>query len=162
MRDIDLNDDMDFQRRTWKVQRMGWAFIALILLAAMLGVMGAGLLSRTTVGDAGGTTSVDYERFGRIESPMVLRVHARSSEDGRVHVWFDQEYLAHVQLERVVPEPEAGLTTSERVGFVFQAAAPSQLVTVTFHMKMLQSGRVSGHIGTAEPVSLRIQHFIYP
>jgi hypothetical protein len=33
-REIEIDEDLDFQRRYWRVQRVGWALLALFLVAA--------------------------------------------------------------------------------------------------------------------------------
>jgi hypothetical protein len=39
--DVEINQDLDFQRRCWTVQRIGWIVMAVLVLSALLGVFGA-------------------------------------------------------------------------------------------------------------------------
>ncbi len=40
--DLDIEQDLDFERRQWHVQRVGWVVFLLILLAAFVGLLGTG------------------------------------------------------------------------------------------------------------------------
>lgn len=40
--DLKVSEDMAFQHRTWVVQRVAWAALALLLIAAMLGLFSVG------------------------------------------------------------------------------------------------------------------------
>ena len=68
--DIDLDQDIDFQQRSWKVQRVGWGLMVLFVLAGLSGLLGTGPLSNVTDGDEGGPLWLEYQRFGRLQAPM--------------------------------------------------------------------------------------------
>jgi len=72
--DLDINQDLAFQRRSWSLQRIGWGLIALVLIAALLGLFGHGPLSEATTDDPSLPIRLAYERFGRFGSPLVLRI----------------------------------------------------------------------------------------
>ncbi|MDQ6718742.1 MAG: hypothetical protein M3Z17_10420 [Gemmatimonadota bacterium] len=48
---LGIAEDMNFQRRTWMVQRVGWAIMILVCIAALFGVFGKGPLSNGHFGD---------------------------------------------------------------------------------------------------------------
>ena len=51
--DLEVGQDLDFQRREWAVQRVGWGAMALVILAALLGLFGSsGPLSRAATNAA--------------------------------------------------------------------------------------------------------------
>jgi hypothetical protein len=65
-----IGDDPRAQRRVWRVQRIGWAAMLLIVTAACAGLLGAGgPLAGTTTGGAAPGLDVTYE-------PMVRRSRA--------------------------------------------------------------------------------------
>lgn len=56
--------DLAFQRGDWRRERIGWALMTLLVVAAVLGLFGEGLLSSRTVG--GGTVfALTHERTAR-------------------------------------------------------------------------------------------------
>src|SRR5262249_33260243 len=58
-----IQEDMEFQRRSWLVQRTSWIIMALVLVAALAGLFFHGPLSHTTARNADGSVAVEYERF---------------------------------------------------------------------------------------------------
>ncbi len=75
--DLEMRQDLEFQRRMWVVQRVGWVMMALAALAALLGLFGgAGASSGATAGSREAPLSIEeYERFLRVGKPAALRVH---------------------------------------------------------------------------------------
>ena len=51
--DLEIEQDHDFQRRSWRLQRAGWIVLSLVLLAGLLGLFGSGPLAHATVGAPG-------------------------------------------------------------------------------------------------------------
>ena len=45
--DLEISPDLNFQRRSWAMQRFAWVVLALFILAALLGLFGPGPLSQT-------------------------------------------------------------------------------------------------------------------
>ena len=70
---LSLNQNLIFQKRFWRAQRIGWGVLTVALLAALLGVFGSGPLSHTTVSDASGRLTITYERFARLLAPPPTR-----------------------------------------------------------------------------------------
>jgi hypothetical protein len=82
--DLELNQDLRFQRRMWAVQRIGWAVMALVVLAGLLGLFGPGPLSSATAGKEEGPLLVEgYERFVRFRIPTTLQVRLDPLGRGR-------------------------------------------------------------------------------
>ncbi len=61
------------QRRIWKAERIGWGVLAVLLLWALAGGAGNGLLADSRLGAAG--MEMTYDRFTRrgVETPLVLQ-----------------------------------------------------------------------------------------
>jgi hypothetical protein len=162
--DLQVGEDVDFLRRAWRVQRVGWAVLVVVLLAALLGLTGTGPLSQAAAGAEGGPLRAEYERFVRANSVTDLRVHLGPGvpREGRARLWFDRQYLHKVEVTGVVPDPESVEVGSDRVTYVFLAAEAGGPVEVAFDLKPMRFGSWRGRIGAgdAEPVPLR--HFVYP
>jgi hypothetical protein len=48
-----VGESPSFQRREWRVDRVGWVVMALILVAGLVGVWGAGVHTATIDSDSG-------------------------------------------------------------------------------------------------------------
>lgn len=164
--DLEVNQDLEFQRHIWTVQRVGWVVMTLVVLAALLGLFGPGLFGRATAGNQEAPVSIEeYERFLRFEKPTTLRVHLNltAGAGGEVRVWLDREYLESVQLQQVTPQPERVEAGSDRLIYVFDVAAePDQPTAVTFNFQPDKIGPLKGQVGLAEGESLAFRQFVYP
>jgi hypothetical protein len=89
---LQITEDLDFQHRIWKLQRIGWAVMVLLILAAVLGLFGRGILSRAVVTDAQGQLSVEYSRFARFQAPVELVVRIQHAADEAPSFWISREY----------------------------------------------------------------------
>ncbi|MGC3974321.1 MAG: hypothetical protein QM771_08085 [Nitrospira sp.] len=161
-KDLEIQDDLPFQYRHWKLQRMGWWGIACILAAGLLGLFGHHPFSRTTAQTQDGMLLVTYDRFGRASSDaeVLLTVTPQKQGGGTFRVWFDSEYLDAVRVVSVSPLPLRGEARQGGRDFVMQTdAGPSTLLlSVQFQTFGVIRGRV--RINEGEPVW--ITHLVWP
>lgn len=162
--DIEIQQELRFQRRMWVVQRVGWTVMLLLVLAGLLGLFGHGPLSGATAASADGAVRVEYERFGRFKSPMSLRIHARpeAMAENALRLAIDRKYLQGVQIQRIVPEPARAEAGDEGVVYVIPLAGSGQSATVTFYLKTETIGPLSGSIEAGDGRVVTISQFIYP
>lgn len=158
---LELDQDLHFQRREWVAERIGWFTIAALLVAALLGVFGSGPLSSASSG--GDLMRIDYERFGRLLTPVKLRVQLGegASAGGVARVWIASHYLESMELQGITPEPDATEVLADRVGFAFHIAEGGPGV-VTFHMRPDRFGTLTGRVGLVDGPELRFWQFVYP
>jgi hypothetical protein len=160
----DLNQDLPFQHRTWRVQRIAWGVIALILLCAVLGSFGHGPLSRATIRDPSLPLSLDYDRLGRYQSALILRVHVheRAANQDTVRIWFSHDYLSKIEIKKILPDPEGAETSPTGMIYQFRLAQPEQRSDVMVNLEMEAIGFIEGRIGLDESHALTFRQWIYP
>ena len=73
--DLEISHELGLHHQFWVLQRFGWLLIVLIVLGAIMGLFGSGLLSQTVAGQQNSALWVEYERFWRMKSPMLVRVY---------------------------------------------------------------------------------------
>lgn len=158
---LEFDQDLQFQRREWVAERIGWFAIAALLVAALLGAFGTGLLSSASSG--GELVRIDYERFGRLLAPVKLRVQLSedASANGVARVWIASQYLDSIELQGIMPEPDATEVLADRVVFAFLIADDGS-GAVTFHMRPDRFGVLTGRVGLIDGPELRFWQFIYP
>ena len=161
--DLQINEDMEFQRRSWIVQRIGWAIFALVSLLAALGMFGDGVLSNAQAGQQEGELWLEYPRFERFEDEFQIKAHANegaaAESDIRIHV--DQNYLDGVEVNKISPEPDSELLDANGITYVFKTNGTSAF-TAQFYMIPRKVGLLSGafRLQNGEPVDF--SQFIYP
>jgi hypothetical protein len=162
---LQIDEDMEFERRSWRWQRVGWGVMALVLLAALLGLFGSGYLDRAQVGAEGSQLWMDYNRFGRLEAETTeLRVHFKSSTstDGKARLWLSREYMEGVKIMNLNPPPVSVEAGAERYTYVFSVSVEGQQSDVIFHLEPEKMGRLQGQVGLDGGPSLNFAQFVYP
>ncbi|ABG03678.1 hypothetical protein Rxyl_0708 [Rubrobacter xylanophilus DSM 9941] len=159
VRDIELAEDLGFQERMWRAQRISWAVMAALALAALLGLFGGGPLAGASAG--GGEVSVpEYERFVRFGSPTTLRVRLEPpAGGGEVRLWVEQGYLEGVRLQRITPEPAGAEAARGGVLYTFRASGGPAVVT--FDLEPDRAGLLEGSLRSGGG-SVTLRQFVYP
>lgn len=161
---LELEDDPDFQRRSWTFERIGWWVVALILLAATLGLFGRGPLSRAYVVAPDSPLALEYDRFGRLGSGSQVLIHLLpgSAREGEARVWIERSLLEGVEDLSLTPEPvEAGVGTGRAV-YRFAVRDPEAPVAVVVRYRPAGAGPLAGAIGLEGRGPIRLRQFIYP
>jgi hypothetical protein len=162
--DLEIPEDLPFQRREWLAERVAWAVMALLIAAALLGLFGNGPLSRMTAGSEAGPMWLEYQRFARLLAPAPLRVHLApgAAREGLVLVWIDRQYIDGLELQQVTPQPDRTELGAERLIFAFRRAEGDGAATITFNMRPIRPGSLSGHVGLINGPVFPLQQLVYP
>ena len=150
---LQIDEDIDFQRKEWMFQRIGVALLFLFVVAAVLGLTGmGGPLGRGEAGDASGAVRVEYERFVRRGSFSKVTLHLHGAP-GAMRFWIGAPYFERAQIDSVAPMPELVSVESNR--HVYQIRAGSADVTVTVNVKHEDAGRLEAEVGLVDGPSVR-------
>lgn len=162
--DLEIVEDLGLQHRLWRVRRIAWIVMVLVVLAALLGLFGPGLLSNVTARPRGGPLWLEYHRFERSLAPVTLRVHlgAGAGQAGKARIWLDRHYMEGMQVEHISPPPQSVETGNDRLIYVFQIADPGQATAISFHLTAQRIGLQSGRLGLSNGPPIVFSQFIYP
>jgi hypothetical protein len=159
VRDIQISQDLDFQRREWTLQRVGWLVLLAVILLAALGACGNGLLasaSRRTPNDA---LVLRYERVARHRAETLLQIDLRTPASDTLAVWLNDSYVHAVDVEDIVPEPESIVSGNGRITYYFATEANP---TITFHIKPNKLGPRPATLGLEGGPNVRFRQFVLP
>jgi hypothetical protein len=152
-----LDRQLKFHRIEWRIQRIGWIVVAMLLVLALAGLFGNGPLSHAHAD--GPTGRIDYERFVRNGSPAQLVVTPSGSR-GVSRIEITAAYLEAVRIERITPEPTAVRMQGERLLYEFDAVAPG--AAISFHIDPQQLWRHTAEVTIDGGAPLRIWQLTYP
>jgi hypothetical protein len=142
---LEIDEDAGFQRREWRLQRIGAALLGTFVIAAALGVTGmGGPVSRAEAGERGGPLFVEYSRVVRRGAKARMTLHIRGDSSGFIRFWLSAPYLEQVLVESVAPVPETATVESARRVYTIRAASPD--VAVTVEMEHQTFGRRTGEV----------------
>lgn len=123
----ELHRQMDIQRATWRVQRVGWWVLALLSIAGLAGVFGDGPVATTTA--RSGEASAQYDLIMRRDSDVHLQFEI-PSQRGRAVLTLPSGYMAQVEIAGLQPEPIVTFSNPEAHTFVFSAPFGRALVAM--------------------------------
>lgn len=160
--ELEIDQNLEHEKRFWSVQRIGWILLSLLWLAGLAGVFGSGPLAGSTA--SGPDLRLEYDRFVRYTAPQELRLHLGPAVTAqpKVRLWVDRQYLQSQQIESVVPEPESTEAGPDRLVFVLSMAEPGAPASVTLRLQTQRIGSFEGRVGVENGGSLRFHQLVYP
>jgi hypothetical protein len=164
---IEIDEDLRFQTRMWRIERIAWWGIAAILAAAVVGLFGHGPASRATLEvrdsiEPSGGMLLDYERFGRAfsESQFVFTRPAGPADGRGFTLWLSSDYLGDVEVLRITPDPDGQELVSNGVRYHFSVHQGSQ--NVTFRFKAQRPGTLSGAFRLNDGPPTTFRQWLFP
>lgn len=162
--ELEVPQDLDFQRREWFLERVGWAIMFVIAVATLLGLFGRGWLSNASVGDQGASLRVQYERFTRLLSNTAFTVTLGpgATRGDTARVWIDRDFRQSIQIVDMAPQPARVVAGPDRVTYLFLISSPARAVTVTLQFQPQHPWQHAAWIGTPGSPPLHITQFVFP
>lgn len=161
---IQINEDRGHQRREWRLERIGWLVMAILLAAGLLGLFGYGALSRSQTGEPG-NLSVDYDHLQRASAPSEYRFSVAPSliHGGKLTLRFDETLLDEVEMQSIIPEPTQVRAGPGYTEFTFaMAPAKGPPERIQFQLQHTTFGHVRGRVTADGAAPLVIDQFVYP
>lgn len=156
----EIGEDLAFEHHSWRVQRIGWALLAVVIAAGLAGLMGSGPLSNVTARD-GKSLEVEYERFVRHGAQTEIRVRMDQSRASQARVVITREFLDTSHLQRTLPEPARVQASGANAIFYFDVDANHPL-QATFVMEPVELGAHEARIAIDDGSSVSVRQFTYP
>lgn len=156
---IPIQEDMRFQRSTWKVERIGWIFLALIVVAALGGVFSHGYASKATAGTP--PFSASYERFQRQTVLTHLRVTMPADADNEARLQIGKSLRDDYDIESIEPRPMRASADDDNLVFDFDAGNSKQL-NVTLALRPHRAGLTGITLSSSDNHTLAFRAFVYP
>jgi len=144
--DLEITQDLPFQEREWRSQRIGWAVMALVVLAALLGLFGDGPLGQASAGDPAKGLGVSYARFSRFQSTTELAVRFPPESGPEVRVLLSRSFADRVTMKAIVPPPAAHEGGDDAVVYIFRPGQGQSMSSITFSYEPNSSGTLDGWV----------------
>src|SRR5688500_14447045 len=100
---LEIEEDLNLHIKGWILQRAGWGFMLLILISAVLGLFGNGILSENVIIKEG--SSVLFERFTRRNNEAEMEIISQHSS-GIIEVCLSPRFTESFKVENIIPEPK--------------------------------------------------------
>ena len=97
-------EGLEYQRSSWRVQRVGWVLMGLFLVLGLLGLFGDGPLTRAHAGNPG-ALEARYHRVWRLQTNSPIELTAMPDSAGQVAVRIEESLLSRAEIHFVSPTP---------------------------------------------------------
>jgi hypothetical protein len=162
---LQIEESESYQRRDLRVQRVGWAVLALKAIAALLGGLGQGTLAWAEQTSAEATVHVRYERLVRRHSPARLEftiAPGLAGADGRVRLWLDRSYADELEITGIQPEPADVSVTPTLLIYQFAVADGGRPVLISFSVQYDRAGMSRASAGVLPRGTVQLGQFVFP
>lgn len=128
--EVAVGEDLEFQERWWKFERIAWSFFTVVLLCTCAGLLGRGPLAVAHLQD--GYMRVQYERIARSGTPNMMEIKFTSAaiQNGRVHLYVSDSVPKELGSQRVTPSPLETSAGNDGLTYTFAATAPTAAVKI--------------------------------
>lgn len=159
-----IDEDLQFQRKQWRAERIGWAVMTLLIVAALAGAFGGGgPLSSATSATPDGRVRVKHERFARVLNPMSVEISVAQPAGARpLQIRISESYIGAMSVRSITPEPNSTALTDQMVVLVFDRSSAAGDVKVRLDLEPQTIGSVEGSVVVDGGAPLRFSHFIFP
>ena len=156
--------DLGVQRRTWRIQRIGWVVFAVLVVAALAGLFGSGPLSKTEAGSQTSGLRVEYERFARLHAPtdLVIRANRRLARNDELAIVLSGDALDGLELQSTMPPPDGTAVVPDAVVLHFRTDRQPGELKIVLHAKPRQVGLLNAQIAVRDGPAHAIRQWIYP
>jgi hypothetical protein len=151
-----------FQRREWTAQRVGWVAMALLLIAALVGLLGPGPLSATTVASEDGLVEVEYQRFAHLEADDLITISlAPATVTGdSVELQLAEDWVRSVDISGITPTPAEQVATDYGVR-LSMSTEPGAELTIQITFRASRIGPIDAGV-RFEDRTVRFDQLVYP
>jgi hypothetical protein len=160
---LEIEQNLSFQRRFWKVQRILWLLVIVLLIAAFLGFFGGeGVLQKSVAKSNESRLIVEYPAYERLKAPSSLTLTAVNTPKDTTKISVSREFLDAVQIEHITPEPDSVQADSREITYDFNVAPGMRELKVTIDMSFQEFGPVSGSFHLVDSPAVTTKQFVYP
>ena len=161
---LELDQDLRFQRREWRVQRFGWLLWAAFIAAGLAGLVGPGPFSTKQAATSDGRLVVEFDRYVHRHYPTQFRLSMQpgDEEEDSVRLHISQPLLDRVRISEIMPEPAAQEVAADGVWYEFSCKPGAESVQAVFHIEHDKIGSGTGLLQLADGQPLSAGFFVYP
>ena len=161
---LEINQDLAFQKKEWKVQKVGMYIILFLIIVSIAGFFGTGPVSYTEEGVEGGDIYAEYQRYTRRHAPNELRLKIGSNalKSDSVIISFDEAYIAEIQITSISPIPLKTYYSPGKVNYLFSLKDNVSSATIVYYFSPESTGKLNSAITINNGSSVNFSQLVYP
>jgi hypothetical protein len=159
-REFPVREDMAYQLKVWRFERVGWYGLVLLVILTLLGLFSRGPLSSRDVQSSDGRLGAKYEFFHRNGSNNAMILHLKGTPGAVLEVELGGDWLEGFDVEALHPHPVRSASAGQGMKVWVQADAEGK---ASLYLSLVSTGLGIYHSRIAMPGSaVSFDQFIFP
>lgn len=156
-----VREDMAYQLKVWRFERVGWYVLVLLVILTLLGLFSRGPLSGRDVQTSDGRLAVKYELFHRNGSTNPMVLHLKGAPQAVLEVELGGDWLEGFDVQALQPQPLRSASAGQGLKLWVQADAQGE---ASLYLSLLSEGlgTYHSHITLPGGGSVSFDQFIFP
>lgn len=145
---LDFNQDLKQEEMMWKVQRISWIVMGVIVFLTLIGLFANGFLSSANVKNGG--LQLSYPRFGRYgySQSMNVIMSGLPTNKGKFSFMISRNFLNPYTVQEVTPSPSSVIYSHNELTYIFDKAAGVTEINVSITLLPNSAGLNRGTINS--------------
>lgn len=154
-------EDMTRQQRAWRLERVGWYGLLVLVALTLLGLFSKGPLSSVTATSEDGTLNVEYERFSRNGAQDDMVITAKGQPGQLLQVTLGAGLLGGVTVEGLQPQSGPAYSRGKDLVIPLRADANGE---ATLYLSLRSNGvwLYRSEVSLSTGAHVAVPKFIYP
>jgi hypothetical protein len=160
--EVAVGENMDFQRKWWKFEKIVWPILVLILIVDILGGFGRGWLATARKSTPDNAMQMDYERIERSSTPSVMtfKFNDNAIHDGRIVLYVSDSVVKALGAMRIAPQPVMSSVGEGGITYVFPASKAPAMVQIQLEPSFPGSHQFTVRAEGSAPITASV--FVVP
>ena len=155
---LEINDSLEHHVKAWRLKRVGWAVMALLIAAALAGFLGPGPYSETSAEGPGGL-HIEYQRICRYNAPAHFNLKVPGGKED-LEISVSAKFIKEIELEQIDPEPKEMRLDGEKHTWIFARGESASEVMI--HFRPQAFGKKLVRLEVKDAGALELQQFFMP
>ena len=150
---------LNFEERFHKV---GFVVLLCIILLAVSGVFSDGYFSDTVSKNRTGDMTLNFERFGRLQTEFKLKISATDQRSGKNIYRIGGDFNTFYETENIWPQPDSMYSKGDDLYLVYNVHENHQDTSIWLLVTPVKPGSAMSIIQLNTDPEIRFRQFIYP
>ena len=155
---IAVGEDLVFQRKWWRFEKIIWTFFFLVLVADGLGLLGRGWLSEAQKHTPDRSVTLKYEWVERAATPSTMTFNFGNTalENGVVRLYVSNSIVKELGAQRISPQPLRSELANSGITYTFPAGPGTRVVQIELAPQFPGEARFEVGVPGRDPIRGRI------
>ena len=160
--EVAVGEDLNFQRKWWKFERIIWVFFLLVLVCDVLGLFGRGWLAKGKRSTPDQALTLDYERVERSASPSIMTLHfgPAAAHNGHIQVFVGNDVIRGLGARRISPQPATSALTDGGITYTFDSGSTPTIAEIALQPMFPGRHKIRVQLPGSQPIEASV--FVLP